>query len=400
MPLYVPLTLPDELVRARPLARRGEAWATVLEAVVEPSRDRVEPPCPHFGTCGGCVLQHWREDAYLAWKSKLLQRALLRAGFTDIPLAAIARNKPGSRRRMDLAVHRAGGSVLVGLHRQRGAVVDLQTCVVLHPALVALIEPMRRLLTDLSGLHREGSLVANLLDSGIDLLLITDGELSLQDRGRLTDFARTHGLPRVSWARQGALPEPICVLRSVTTSLTGATIAPPPGGFLQASADGEAAIVSAVLAGLPDKLPPRARIAELYAGCGTLTFALSRHARVTAWELDGAAVATLRSAANASGQAGQIEVGHRDLYRQPVSAAELAPFSAVVLDPPYAGAAAQVVAIGAAKVPRVIYVSCNPSALARDARGLRAAGYRVLAATPIDQFLWSARLESVVVFAL
>ncbi len=351
--------------------------------------------------CGGCVLQHWREDGYLAWKSELLRSALVRAGFAEATIAPIVRTKPGSRRRMDLAVRRSGGGVLVGLHRLRGAeVVDLRTCLVLHPVLIGLIEPARRLLTGLSGLHREGSMVANLLESGVDLSLVTDRELSLQDRGRLIDFARAHELPRVSWACRDALPEPVCVLRPVTISLSGVTIAPPPGAFLQASADGEAAIISAVLAGVPDKLPPRARIAELYAGCGTLTFALARHARVAAWELDGAAVGAVRLAANASGQAGRIEVQQRDLGRRPVSSAELAPFSAVVLDPPHAGAAAQVASIAAARVPRIIYVSCNPATLARDARVLRATGYHVLSATPIDQFLWSARLESVVVFAL
>jgi 23S rRNA (uracil1939-C5)-methyltransferase len=398
-PLYVPLTLPDELVHARPMAARGAGWAAALEEVVQPSRDRVEPPCPHFGSCGGCALQHWREDVYLAWKSDLLRGALLRAGFADPPMKPIARTNPGARRRMDLAVRRTGGRVLVGLHRLHGAeVIDIGTCFVLHPALVRLIEPMRRLFAGLSGLHREGSLVVNLLDAGADLLLVTDRELSLHDRAGLTDFARTHGLPRVSWARGDAPPEPVCVFRPAITSLSGVMIAPAPGAFLQASSDGEQAVVCAVLAGLPGKLPPRARIADLYAGSGTLTFALARHARVTAWELDGAAIATLRYATNASGQAGRIQVGQRDLGRQPVSSAELAPFVAVVLDPPHAGAAAQIVAIATARVPRVVYVSCNPATLARDARVLGAAGYRALAATPIDQFLWSARLESVVVF--
>ena len=398
-PLFVPLTLPDELVRARPIATRGGGWAATLEEMVQPSRRRVEPPCPHFGSCGGCALQHWREDAYLAWKSELLWGALLRAGFTDPPIAPIARTRPGSRRRMDLAVRRAGGRVLVGLHRLRGTeIVDLGTCLVLHPELVRLIEPTRRLLAGLSGLHQEGSLVVNLLDAGADLLLITDRELSLQDRGALTDFARAHRLPRVSWAMRNAPPEPVCMLRPATTSVTGVMIAPAPGAFLQASADGEEAIVSAVLAGLPDKLPPRARIAELYAGSGTLTFALARHARVTAWEAESAAVAAVKSAVNATGQAGRIEAVQRDLGRQPVSSAELTPFTAAVLDPPYSGAAAQVAAVVAAGVSRVIYVSCNPAALTRDARMLQTAGYRVLTATPIDQFLWSARLEGVVVF--
>ena len=188
------------------------------------------------------------------------------------------------------------------------------------------------------------------------------------------------------------------ILRRPVVTLSGIAVQPPPGGFLQASAAGEAAIVEAVLAGMPDRLPARARVAELYAGCGTLSFALAQRVRVAAFEGDGAAAGALRQAANAAGLAGRVEARQRDLARQPLSAAELAGFDAVVLDPPHAGAAAQIAQIASAKPPRVIYVSCNPAALARDARVLRQAGYRLLSATPIDQFLWSARLEPSVCF--
>jgi 23S rRNA (uracil1939-C5)-methyltransferase len=173
---------------------------------------------------------------------------------------------------------------------------------------------------------------------------------------------------------------------------------PPPGAFLQASAEGEEAIVRAVLAGLP-VCSRQTRIAELYAGCGTITFALANQARVTAWEGDTSAAGAIELAARKAGLEGRISVERRDLARQPVLAQDLSAFAAAVLDPPYAGAPAQIAQIAAARVPRVIYVSCNPAALARDARFLHEAGYRVVAATPIDQFLWSARLESVVVFA-
>jgi 23S rRNA (uracil1939-C5)-methyltransferase len=176
-------------------------------------------------------------------------------------------------------------------------------------------------------------------------------------------------------------------------------VRPPPGGFLQASAEGEAAIVEAVLAGLPEKLAGKARIAELYAGSGTLTFALAQRARVAAWEGDGPALAALKEAVNRGGLAGRVEAFARDLARGPLGEAELAGFAAVVLDPPHAGAAAQVARIAASAVKRVIYVSCNPAALGRDAAVLRGAGFRLLSAVPIDQFLWSARLESVCVFS-
>ncbi len=168
---------------------------------------------------------------------------------------------------------------------------------------------------------------------------------------------------------------------------------PPPGAFLQASASGEAAIIAAVLAGLPAK----GAAAELFAGCGRITFAARAPRTRRGVEGDAAAAAALRSAANCAACRAAIEVQHRDLARQPLLAKELAAFSAVVLDPPFAGAAAQTAQIAAAKPPVVIYVSCNPATLARDARTLRQAGLSAdRRPTPVDQFLWSARLESVV----
>jgi 23S rRNA (uracil1939-C5)-methyltransferase len=288
--------------------------------------------------------------------------------------------------------------VLLGLHARRSAeIVDLQACPVLHPTLFALITPLRALLRGLEGLRRGGSAILNLLDSGPDLLLRLDAPLTAPDRRKLAAFAATHGLPRITSAI-GDLPhETAAQQRPPTTGFSGVTVTPPPGAFLQASAEGEAAIIAAIIAGLP-KLPGRARIAELYAGCGTLTFALARHARVAAYEGDAEAHAALRQAANRQGLAGRVEAHRRDLARQPLSARELAAFAAVVLDPPHNGAVAQAALIAESGVARIIYVSCNPATLGRDAKLFRDAGYSLVAATPIDQFLWSPRLESVTVF--
>jgi 23S rRNA (uracil1939-C5)-methyltransferase len=341
------------------------------------------------------VLQHWHDDAYIAWKMDLLRTALHRGGYADVVLEGAVRTGPGERRRMDLAVRRAGGKVVLGLHRLRSVeVVDFAECVVLAPALITLIAPLRVLLARLRAFRREGSVIVNLLDSGADVLLRTDAELDITDRLAVTEYARAHGLPRISWAKGNDEPEPIAVLRPATTMLSGIAVTPPPGAFLQASASGEAAIVAAVL----DALPAKGRIAELFAGCGTITFAVAQRARIAAWEGDPASASALRLAANNRGLAGRVTVTQRDLTRQPLQAKELAGFAAVVLDPPAAGAAVQVAQVAAAKVPVVVYVSCNQATLSRDARLLERAGYRLTAATPIDQFLWSARLESVCVF--
>ena len=396
--LFIPFTLPGETVAVRRLAKRGDGFAAEAVSILTPSAERVAPPCRHFGTCGGCALQHWQDAPYRAWKSGLLTAALRRAGYDPAPLPLIV-TPDATRRRMDFAVRRMGAALRLGLHVARGReVVDLQDCRVLHPTLAALLAPLRSLLSATAGLRREGSLIANLLDTGADLLLRTDAALIAADRARLADFARAHGVPRIAWAHGDAPAEIAAQFAPAQIRFAGVPVTPPPGAFLQASAEGEAAIVAAVLAALPDRLPPRAKVIELFAGCGTLSLPLAALARVAAYENDAASVAALAAAANHAGLAGRLAVQRRDLARQPLSAAELSAAAAVVLDPPHAGAAAQVAQIAASGVARVIYVSCHPGALTRDAAVLRGAGYRLLTAQPIDQFRWSARLESVVAF--
>jgi len=390
--VYVPGALPGERVLAEIAGERATPQLWLAE-----SRERVVPPCPHAGTCGGCALQHWAPAPYAAWKRDKLVLALARAGFPDAPVAALASTPPGVRRRADLAVRRGAGGITLGFHARGAAqLVDLGTCTVLDPRLVALFAPLRALLQGLAALRREGSAVLNLLDTGPDLLLRTDGPLDAPGRVKLAAFATAHGLPRIAWARGEGVAETAAQLGPVGIAFAGVNVVPPPGAFLQPSAAGEAAIVAAVLAGLPARLPARAVIADLYAGLGTLSLQLAARARVRAFEGEAGAVAALTGAANAA-QA-RVEAVRRDLTRQPLAGPELRGLAAAVLDPPFTGAAEQVALLARAAVPRIIYVSCNPAALQRDAAMLAQAGYRVLAAVPVDQFLWSPHLEAVVTF--
>ncbi|MBO1075617.1 class I SAM-dependent RNA methyltransferase [Roseomonas marmotae] len=398
-PVFIPYALPGERVSARLAGKQGEGQAAELTGLLRPAPERVTPPCPHFGRCGGCVLQHMAIPPYAEWKRARLAEALSRAGYADAPVAEPAVTPPHTRRRADLALRRADGVPVLGFHaRGSGAVVDLSTCVVLDPRLVALFGPLKTLLRSLSAFRREGSAVLNLLETGPDLLLRLDGIPSPTDRALLAEFAGAHGLPRIACAPlKGGVAENVAQVAPVSITLGDVPVAPAPGAFLQATPQGEAAIVAAVLAGLPPKLTGKARIADLYAGLGTLSFPLSARARVTAYEGAPDAVAALDAAARKSG--GRVTAVKRDLARQPLSVKELEAFAAVVLDPPYAGAADQIPALARSAVQRIIYVSCNPAALGRDAGLLNAGGWRLVSATPIDQFLWSAQLEAVMVFA-
>jgi 23S rRNA (uracil1939-C5)-methyltransferase len=397
-PVFIPFALPGETVSARITGKLGEGQAAVLEQVLAPSPERVAPPCPFFGRCGGCALQHWDLPPYAAWKRARLAEALSRAGYPDAAVAEPAVTPPATRRRADLALRRVQGVPVLGYHPRGSAeVVGIDTCLVLDPALVALFQPLLLMLRSLSSFRREGSAVLNLLDTGPDLLLRLDGEPTTADRTLLAGFAAAQGLPRIACAPlKGQVSENVAQLGPVSIALGGVPVAPAPGAFLQATPQGEAAIVAAVLAGLPPKLTAKARIADLYAGLGTLSFPLSVHARVAAFESAPDAVAGLDAAARKSG--GKVVATRRDLSRQPLTVKELDAFAAVVLDPPYAGAVDQMPALARSAVRRIIYVSCNPVALARDAKLLHAAGWRLLSATPVDQFLWSSQLEAVAVF--
>ncbi len=350
--------------------------------------------CIHFGICGGCAV----DDRRAIDKSGLVAQALAKAGFSGVAVSALIETPLHTRRRADLAATRRASEISLGLHMARGAdVVDMQECELLLPAIVRLLPDLRILLRSLQAFKSAGSVVINWLDHGPDILLRMDTEFTGPDRAKIIAFARAHHAPRISIATGVEAAEPVVILAPPVVSFSGEPVEPPPGAFLQASAEGEAAILAAVVAGLP-KLVAKSSIVELFAGSGTLSFALAQYARVEAYEGDAAAVAAHDKAIRTNNLAGRMRVAQRDLHRRPLQAADMAKAAVVVLDPPFAGAAMQMRFIVASGVKRIIYVSCNPDALAADAAQLHRAGYEVFSATAIDQFPHSRNVESVVVF--
>ncbi|WP_241767764.1 class I SAM-dependent RNA methyltransferase [Tanticharoenia sakaeratensis] len=387
--MFVPGALPGEQARVR----LGHGPADLIE-IETPSPDRVVPPCTLFGTCGGCAIQQLSLPALAQWKADRVGQALMRAGFASVT-PKIEQVLPLTRRRIDLAAKRVSGGVILGLHRRQGDPVDMTECHILDPRLFALLAPLRIVLASLGALTADGDVLLNLLDSGPDILLATDVELGAADRTKLAAFARAQGVPRIGWrSRRGrAVAEIVAQTGPVRQNFAGASVSPPLGAFLQAAPDGERAIVKAVIAALP-KLNRRDVIAELYAGCGTLTFPLAEHGRVCAFEGDAGASAAVRRA-----MAGRrIEITARDLGRQPLMSKELSDARLCVLDPPYSGAAPQIGEIAASSLRDVIYVSCNPQALEADASRLHQAGFTLESITVVDQFLWSTEVESVIAF--
>lgn len=392
--VFVPFTVPGDKVAARVEGRRGEGLAAALVEVLVPGPGRTEPPCPHFARCGGCALQHVDDTLYGPWKRSLLVTQLSRAGLGDVAVGDLVRVPPGSRRRAAFAFSRRKGQTQLGFNaRASHAVVDVETCLLLDPALAVVLPALRAMLVDIVADGEDGDVVVALTESGLDVLVEADARLDLFDREKLAAFADAQDLARLSWRRPGAgFIDPIARRRPAVVRFGGVAVEPAPGGFLQPTRGGELAIAERVLAAVGNAQ----NVADLYSGCGSFTLPLAASGRaVYAAEGEEAPIRALEVAANAHGLRVTAEV--RDLARRPLLAAELKKFQALVFDPPRAGAIAQAEILAESGPPLVVAVSCNPATLARDLRALRDGGYVIEQVTPIDQFPFSAHLEAVAV---
>lgn len=388
-PVFLPFTAPGDQIRARLLQRRGEGWTAALEAMLTPGA-RAQPVCRHFGQCGGCALQHLDDDAYAAAKLSWLEAALAHQGLSCSTIHPLRRLQPGTRRRVRLQLARGR----IGFHaRQSHRLIDLAECAVIEPKLFALLAPLRRLSLVLFERAESGAANATLSETGIDLVIELPHPPDLHRLEALAAFAEAEDLAQLSW-RCGDELAPVARRRQPRVILAGIAVNLPPDAFLQPSLEAEAALSEAVLAMAGEA----GRIADLYAGIGTFTFALARKASVHAVEGSEASAAALARAAARAGLSSRVSAERRDLAARPLDADELAKFDAVVFDPPYAGAREQSAALAASRVPRIIAVSCNPASFARDARLLADGGYRLVEVRPFDAFIWSANLELVALF--
>ncbi|WP_419814369.1 class I SAM-dependent RNA methyltransferase [Glacieibacterium sp.] len=354
-----------------------------------PGPDHQVPPCRHFPECGGCQLQHVADPAYARWALARIEHAL--AGIPIGSIQPVHLSPPRTRRRASLHAVKRGQTVLGFASEASHRIIDLHECHVLLPELFALVAPLRALLGKAMKDGQGAGVTLAATDSGIDVLLSNVAANSLPEIERLTRFAAAHGLARLSVENEGGV-ETMALASEPVMHFGGVPVAMPPAAFLQATRDGEAALVAAVLAATAGA----GKVADLFCGLGTFSLPLAAHAKVLAVDGGGPATVALQSAARLAGKLLLTE--HRDLFRRPLLPAELDRFDALVFDPPRAGAAAQVEQIALSKVPIVVAVSCNPSTFSRDARVLVEAGYRIGRIWPVGQFRWSTHLELVAEF--
>jgi 23S rRNA (uracil1939-C5)-methyltransferase len=380
-PVYVSGILPGEEVE-------GDLHGDRLHAprIVTPSAQRVRPPCLHAKTCGGCLMQHASDAFVTGWKEGIVKGALAGQGLTA-PFRPTVTSPPKSRRRATLAARKTKGGALIGFH-QRGSdlIIPVPNCQLLHPDLMAAM-PALEALTRLGGSRTaELDLTVTRSLAGPDVAVTGGKPLDPAMQLDLARIAETHGIARLTWGDE------VVALRAQPMQRFGtALVAPPPGAFLQATAEGEAALLAAVR----DAIGPARRVADLFAGCGTFALPLAAQAEIHAVEGDAAMTAALEKGWRQAQGLKKVTAEARDLFRRPLEPDEFRGIDAVVIDPPRAGAEAQMAALAAARVPVVAMVSCNPVTFARDARALVAAGYGIDWVQVVDQFRWSAHVELV-----
>ena len=346
----------------------------------------IDPPCRHFPQCGGCELQQADDDVLAQFVGERVAFAAESQGLEPDVLAPPHLSPPHTRRRASLHARRAGAKVVIGF-REGGShrIIDMVECHVLHPALFALVDPLRGLLG-----HWQGKLAADiqltLVDQGVAAEIKGIAPDGLAQTEALLDFARENGLARLS-IDEGFGAEPVWEPQPTTVTLGGVPVGFPHGAFLQPTLDGEQALLSAAR----EWCAGAGTIADLFAGLGTFAFALAGPAKVLAAEADRAAHLACQAAARGSGK--PVHALHRDLFRDPLTADEISRFDCILLDPPRAGARNQIDMIAQSAANRVVYISCNPQSWARDARRLADAGFRLAELRPVGQFRWSTHVE-------
>jgi 23S rRNA (uracil1939-C5)-methyltransferase len=388
--IYVPYTLGGETVEVAPAAGHHPDRRRLVQ-VERASAERIEPFCQHFGTCGGCAIQHWQVERYRAWKRDLVAATLAQAGI-DCAVAPLIDAHGLGRRRMTLHARLGTHDVLkVGFAVANShEIVPVDRCPILDPGLSGGLDAAWAIAEPLKPTGKPLDIQITATGGGLDVDVRGSGPLPSAIVETLAQVAEQHRLARLT--RHG---EPVLMRAAPTIAIGASTVTLAPGSFLQATLAGEQTLAALV----SDHCGRAKHIADLFCGVGPFALRLAAKSRISAFDSDAASVAALQKAAASTTALKPVRAEARDLFRRPLVLQELRDFDAVVFDPPRQGAQAQARQLAASKVPLVVAVSCNVATFARDARILIEGGYKIDGVTPVDQFRHTAHAELVARFA-
>lgn len=406
--IFIDGALPGETVEYASFRRKPNYELAHLVSVLKPTAVRVEPRCPHFGICGGCAMQHIEPAAQVAAKQRILEDGLWHIGRTrpERVLSPIFGDPWGYRHRARFAVRKVErlGGVLIGFHEKRSSyIADMQTCAILPPHVSAMLMPLRELIGSLSIADRIPQLELAVGEHCTTLVLRILQPLTKADEKLLRQFADRHQVvfylqPKGPDSVYRFYPEDGARL-SYTLPEFSLELDFKPTDFTQVNHAVNRILVRRALALLDPQ--PGERIADMFCGLGNFTLPIARSgAHVVGVEGSAALVKRGRESALSNGLADVVEFGVANLFDcTEESLSALGHFDKMLIDPPREGAIELVKALGSGAPKRIVYVSCNPATLARDAAVLVSVkGYRFTAAGVVNMFPHTAHVESIAVF--
>jgi len=407
--IFIEGALPGEKVTYSVFKKKRSYEMATLGEVVHSSFMRVKPKCPHFGVCGGCSLQHLEESGQMAVKQRVLEDDLWHIGKVKAReiLPAIHGEAWGYRQRARISVRNMSikkGKVLVGFHEKRSSfVVDMQRCEVLPPHISALIVPLGELMQQIS-IRDHLPQIEIALGQEVNVLVLRILEpLSPADEVLLKDFADRYGVQFWTQTKGPDTVHPFYPLDAPALNYTlpefGITMPFKPTEFTQVNPTINRLLVRRAVALLDPQ--PGERIADLFCGLGNFTLPIARRG-ATAVGVEGSAAMVARAISNAAynGLAERTEFRQADLFQAtPQSLSALGRFDKMLIDPPRDGAAEVIKALAGQGPRRIVYISCNPATLARDAALLvHEQGYTLKAAGVANMFPHTAHVESIALF--
>lgn len=383
-PIFAPMTLPGEVVEGEVVGEKMSA-----PRILTPSTDRVKPICSHYKACGGCSLMHASDEFVAKWKQGVVKMALEGQGLSA-DFRPIKTSPAESRRRAGLAGKRTKNGAMIGFHtRGTGTIIEVPNCKLLDPSLKNVVPALKDL--TIAGASRKGEISFLVTHSiaGVDVVAKGGKPLDEEARVEFAQIANRHELARLIW--EGST---ICEINAPLQVFGAARVNPPGGAFLQATPEGEKALVSAVL----EIVSGSKKVLDLFSGCGTFTLPVAETSEVHAVEGEEDMLSALDRGWRFATGLKHVTTEARDLFRQPLLPDEFKKIDSVIIDPPRAGAETQIAEVALSGVKTIAMVSCNPVTFARDSAVLKNAGYDIEWVQVVDQFRWSPHVEIVAKF--
>ena len=399
---FIPFTLPDEIVVVKPTLSNSEGVRANLVEIKSPSPKRIDPKCEHFFQCGGCLLQHWNFEDYVSWKLEKISLPILKISPTTM-IKAIKTSSIKSRRHAKFKAKKYKSNTIIGFNEYRSKyITKIKECLIIESKLQRFIHDLEKPLHKLLGIGDEIDVHANLLDNGIDLLISGIDKIDYQKLNIFVDAISKSSVIRFHRKLKDNTNELLFTtdLSSLSNKSFSSITFPPPGGFLQATIEGENAILESVMLGLNENKKTKL-ICELFCGSGTITLPLLKKLyQIHAFELDKESLKSLDIAARKESFGNRVKTKVRDLKNFPLTSDELSKYDAIIVDPPRSGAKLQFLNIARSNVSIIVSISCNVNTFVRDAKILIESNYELKWVQPIDQFLFSAHVELVAIFQL